>query len=393
MDPMVYQPLQILSSAQSFFVKTFGTSTETNSLLVTVQHLERWITHARDELENSPDELETFTMSEPMRVEITSLVSRADRLSVLVWTPGTSDVDGCINLSQPKPLKHTLALTDNTVPILSLMDKLESDGYPPKLQMLRHYRTSRKAYDARQPLKSRSYFQCVLHAHSLFSQGALPFASGCSHNFYELLLKFPDRARDSLSASECKALMNESRGQTPATLSIMDEAPALDDDVACDSDVAGDSDVDDGPVCKKPKPVVVAAPVLAICDDKSNDSSSPSDISPPGSIAGDDTPDEDAFRIPASVDGQRAYVETHVGQPKSKGVRIHCNNPSHVGCNKFRRLHIDRAEFGHDCVVAYLGAWLQRSGELDLRGHQQLKPSRIQMWEYVRTKKRGRPVL
>jgi hypothetical protein len=381
---MVFQPMQILSAAQSFFVKTFDTTKEKDSLLVTVQHLERWITDVRDELANPPLDMETFTVSEPVRVQITSLVSLADRGSVFVWSLGPSDVDGCLNLSQPKPLEHTLSLTDKSVPVLSLMDKLDADGFISKLQVVKHTRHGRKSYDKRRPLKSRVYFQCVLHAPSLFNQGAKPFSSGGSHAFYTLLMKFPERALETLSALECSALMRDSRGQAPATLAIVDEEPLL---AIVDEDVAGDSDPEDQPVAKKPKPANIV-PVVAICDAAPEDPSSSSDSTSSHSVTGDDDVDG-VYRIPAFVAGQRAYVEQHAAQPRSKGVKIWCNNPSHVGCNKFRRLHIDRTEFGRDCVTAYLGAWLRASDTFNQRGHQKFKPTRAQMWEYVRSMRGG----
>ena len=135
----MFQPMHILSKSQPFLSKTFDTETFKHFLIVSVQPLERWRSHIVDDADDATVELECFVMSEPMQVEITTLAKLEGRGSVFRWSRSASDVEGCFLLSSPTVLKHSIALEDAHVPIISLMDRLDVD-YASKLEVVRHTR-------------------------------------------------------------------------------------------------------------------------------------------------------------------------------------------------------------------------------------------------------------
>ena len=81
----------------------------------------------------------------------------------------------------------------------------------------------RKAYDARNPLAKRAYYQCLIAGDQLFQKGAKPYKSNRSQAFYKLLLRDPAKAEAKLKAQECEKLV--SAAERSVKLDALEAAP------------------------------------------------------------------------------------------------------------------------------------------------------------------------
>ena len=72
-------------------------------------------------------------------------------------------------------------------------------------------------------------------------------------------------------------------------------------------------------------------------------------------------------------------VESRPGEPRSKGIRIWCDNLEHFECNNFRKLKLDTAIFGPMAAFSYLGAWLSQNLDMAHDAHAKYKPSRAEV--------------
>ena len=85
----------------------------------------------------SPTEAEVFVYSDPCMVDVLGMAGgeHTDRREWRTWTSRPSDVEGCVNLFDPAPLRPTLPLRSPRVLILALLDALD-----------RHINTDRKRH-------------------------------------------------------------------------------------------------------------------------------------------------------------------------------------------------------------------------------------------------------
>jgi len=82
------------------------------------------------------------------------------------------------------------------------------------------------------------------------------------------------------------------------------------------------------------------------------------------------------------VHGVKVYVESRPGEPRSKGIRIWCDNLEHFGCSNSRKLKLDTAIFGPMAAFSYLGAWLSQNLDMAHDAHAKYKPSRAEVERY-----------
>ena len=75
-------------------------------------------------------------------------------------------------------------------------------------------------------------------------------------------------------------------------------------------------------------------------------------------------------------------MESRPGEPRSKRIRVWCDNLDHLGCNKSRNLKLDTAIFSPMAVFSYLSAWLSQNSDMALDAHAKCKPTRANIELY-----------
>ena len=103
------------------------------------------------------------------------------------------------------------------------MDALADNGLEPEQHLLTHSMECRKAYDARNPLAKRAYYQCLIAGDQLFQKGAKPYKPSRSQALYKLLLRDPAKAEAKLKAQECEKLV--SAAERSVKLDALEAAP------------------------------------------------------------------------------------------------------------------------------------------------------------------------
>ncbi len=288
-------------------------------------------------------------------------------------------------------------------------------------------------FDARPSSAKRPYFQSLLARPDLFRRGAKPFVSTLSGKFFKLLLKDPEKADPNLTPVQITQLLALGDDSTP--LAILDvtvpqpkrprmEAPIL-DDLGDAAFVIGDVEPimdavvtdplpatplaleDGGGLATPPAPEVggTVTPIGADPFADNNDNTSdvdplpdddrsiridhPSDVSVggrspthvAGGARGDEFVGEDAPPVPAyptHIMGQAVTFETHI-ERGTTGLRLRCDNPRHLWCNKYRSTRIDTAVCGHRAAAGYVGVWLSKRHEKSQGDHASYRPSRAEI--------------
>jgi hypothetical protein len=120
---------------------------------------------------------------------------------------GDTDVEGCVGLHDPAPLKFSGSLTTPAAPTLAILNKLREDGFVGQHKLINHRpRGAGKFFDARGNFYSKkAYYQCVLVQRELFQQNMLTIStSNKSQSYYKLILKDPRDSNAALPPSVCK---------------------------------------------------------------------------------------------------------------------------------------------------------------------------------------------
>lgn len=386
-DKVVHEVFQVLSKAKPWTTPTYLKAGAVEHHKVSVQHYQRWIVVRENEEGRIPEALEVFPCDDPVDIEITSIVSVSDRQSVRRWSSQTSDVAGCLRLTNPCKLQSP-ALDGADVPVLELLDQCAVLGMEERDGPLFHEPRGEGAYDGRNLETAQFYLQAVLQREALFARGAQPFPSGLSQAYYKLLLQFPRRADPCLSARECRECLRvelglplpKAKGTTPAAL----PAPAAPLPVD-DGSLSGDDGVPQDPLpLPPPPPVAVGAP-----GSPSRSSSSTSTSSSSSSSTDSDAPDPAAAgsggvpappAVPLEVDGVEMRPKWH--QNSGDGYIVVCPNPAHTNCEKYRKKDVDVDVHGPDAPRLYLGAWLARAFSQSEKTHKAYRPSRADVQKY-----------
>jgi hypothetical protein len=397
----VFQLLRVRETVMK--VKTFEDAMEAHGAFdCTVQMFSRWCP-GFDEKTTPPSQMEVFQVEESSdTIDIVKMIGDTTMLPHFVhWSVELSDVEGCHALRNPVPLSPTVSLGSPSCPTISILEALRQQGFVGVESRVDHVPEGARDFDSRSPFKHKSYLQCVLAQADLFSRGARAFPNQLSKAFYDLLRKCPDKARSGMTAKECKQMDNVFDGMAPglAALDANAEHPAapvpVPDPVWFDEH---DSDIDGaGPVpLAGAPPVPWAGPIVgALSESSSSDSSSSSSSTSSTSssalepaLPGPVDPDLEGAvgppEFPEHILGQRVHLETHFdahGVENARGIRVHCNNPAHIHCSKYRSLRLDVAEFGCRSAEFVLMAWLLGSHTIPADRHQKHKPSRANVRE------------
>jgi hypothetical protein len=340
---------------------------------ISVQPYSRWSLMGGTESFGPPESAECFIYQDPCLVDILAIggTTSESRKAWMVWETKPSDIEGCLTMHSPQPLRPRMGLRDKSVPVLALIDALESEGFEGEKQRAWHSDVSPKLYDARDLLRKRSYFQCVLALEELLRAGVHGFQSGHAASYYELLLRTRKLPTPGLAAKQCKRQLASAEGDV---LGIR-----LLDCVAPD------------PVVRLAGPRVARARAEVAGDPNSGDEGKVDD--PPGSpealveVAGDDdAPCGDGAVREALGDGvPRVILGQHVSRIKGRSgggwsyfdrISVRCNNWEHPNCLRSRSLALDRDLFGPRAAELFLACWLQASDHLDEAAHKKHVPSR-----------------
>lgn len=371
---------QLLSKeGRAIHVSTFEDEGEPQQFLyrISVQPLEVWRSICEE-----PDQLgsfaETFITEDPVDIDALSLCSAdpASRGLWLEWEPGISDVEGCVNLSKPTPIAPTAHLSSSDIPVLCLLDALESDGWAPHAGRVFHERGSKKQYDCRQLPRQRRYLQCLLLLPTLLKAGVVGFPSGLSAAWYELLARVQKQMPANLSAKECKRQLGLLQGGPDLlTLALQSRQPTL-------------------PAAKKPRldPPRVATDPDIVGDDAPT--GAPAHVAgPSGMVAGEPSDDEFAADVPADEVVQ-AFPATIMDCQVRRvpGVhRAHWNYndrlavqcPAHGTCSRSRSVELDANIWGAQAAALYLGTWLHAANRMSAEEHRAYRPTRSDIQVYV----------
>jgi hypothetical protein len=108
-----------------------------------------------------------------------------------------------VTLSKPTPIVPETKLSSCDIPVLCLVDALQSDGWTPHAGRVFHERGSEKQYDCRHLPRQRRYLQCLLLLPTLLKARVLGFPSGCPAAWYHLLMRVQKQMPANISAKEC----------------------------------------------------------------------------------------------------------------------------------------------------------------------------------------------
>ena len=368
------------------------------SCIIAVQPLERFELHM-PLLESEeaaavevPESLIVFAVEDPVKIEITSLATLANRGSVLEWEICRSDTDAplkCVSLHKPKAVSSDKPLDSRSIPVVNLLDELEKRHFAGVSRRVCHCKVSEiQEFDNRSLWNKRFYLQCVLQQQALFEAGACDFHSELSFSFYQLLLKKPAIARTDLRPAQCQSLLSgKICGASSGSASIMRKSstPAVTrPENAILSDSGSESvseDENKTPPAKKPKTKPKAKPELLAHLSSMSESEGLSGLDD-GKLEEDlddekilDGELESVIDTPAFVEGQAVSQFHDKWGINIQGLRVACNNPAHKGCNKSRNLGIDADIDCHMGAALYLGAWLSKSRHLSQESHKKYFPT------------------
>lgn len=364
--------VQVLAmESRPVLVSTFESEGAESNLalyVLTVQMYERW-RPGGPEVSGMPNSAEdVFCLQDPMHLDVLGICGGAtQRRRWFKWTPALSDVEGCVSMTRPEVLSPDIPLSSDKVPVLCLLDELDSKGFRGEEQLCLHDRSQRRVYDTRGVTAKRAYLQSILALSDLLQAGIKSFPSGQSNAYYVLMLQTRQQVPTGLAASEYKRQLAIAAGGgrddldalalRPQLATAPPAAPAALEDAADDSSIVGS-----GP----PGKLVEAPPVM---DSENEDDGESDEVFGSSSVA--------IVQMPSEVLGQRL----HKVKGKSTGgwsyhdrLSVSCRNPAHDGCSKSRSLELGKAEFGALAPMFYLGAWLKCS-DMPKERHRGYKPT------------------
>lgn len=324
------------------------------------------------ELTQVPDQTDIFVYRQPRVVDVLSLSGSEsmDRSKMVAFTARESDVEGCVNLFDPQPLKPRMSLKDVRIPVLALLDHLASLGWVAKHGRAIHGVDTPREYDDRRSSGKRSYYQCLVALPELLQHGVTHFDSMQPTAYYRLVLlrkkdvplglgnkayqvEIAQSSDDQLQLALLEAPVVDLAAPPPPLGIVAPGRPALQD-----IDIAGDSSESEGDAN------------LAIADGQADE------IAPiaEAAIVGDDEAEVVAGAIvpgvgpvaPPIPDFIMGVPVTRVQAKHDSGwsyfarLRVACPNPAHPGCNKSRSLELLRDVAGPRAAEWYLGAWLSK---------------------------------
>jgi hypothetical protein len=362
-------------------LKTFKTITdedfEEGLFSISVQPFSRW--RGFDEPAGLPAEAEVFVYQDPSLTDILGLIGGAklDRRSTWhEWQTRPSDVEGCVCLHDPRPLRPNMSLQNTKVPVLALVDALASEYIGVQRNTL-HSATSPKEYDARFLLRKRSYLQCVLALPDLLRAGVESFSSCHTSAYYSLLLGTHKLPLPGLAAKAYKRDLAKSQGDVLSCrlLDRMVPAPAAREPAAVveaiDDEIAGDEE--GPPPALEPARVPERVAVVEVVG---------------ADVAGDCVGEAVAkalVEVPRDIMGQavkRVRGRDSGGWSYRDRIAISCRNPAHTSCSKSRSLALDLDVFGPTAAVIFLSTWLSFS-DTDERIHKKMVPTRAEMRAFI----------
>lgn len=116
---------------------------------ITAQVFERWNPKGLQVETGRRGQEEVFRVEDPVTVDVLGLCGGVtDRRRWLRWSPGESDVDGCMTMSCPTILAPREKLSSTNTPVLCLLDALDERGFHGADKKIMHH-VGQKEYDSR----------------------------------------------------------------------------------------------------------------------------------------------------------------------------------------------------------------------------------------------------
>ena len=160
------------------------------------------------------NKLDVFQVEEPIHLDILQLVGTdiGVRHRIHIWEQEVSDIPKCDALVRPRVIAPINSnLQSATIPVLCLVDALNSRGFSGHSGKCTHGGGTPKLYDERKLVQKRSYLQCLLSLETLLSACVSPFHSVHTKIWYMVLLK-TKKTPPAISAKACKRLLVEHSG-------------------------------------------------------------------------------------------------------------------------------------------------------------------------------------
>ena len=319
--------------------------------------------------------IDVFELGEPESIDFAEWIrDQASRVRLFRWEEAASDVEGCISMVNPKPVKQQAGLSDKRISVLALVDALLADGHTfVDRQVIHKAGDPARLVDGRRLASKRHYLQCVVAAPDLWRRGETEFPSSRSQRWYLLLLH-----------DQLRGVTKENVQKRLAALGELNELDALSRPVKLARRTSDESEVagDDGARELASAIVHGAAPAAAAAGpdpapEPDSSSSSSSEESASSCIAGEAG---EVYEPPPTIGGATVGVEVHADTGQ-RGLRMKCSR--HRNCRKFCSLHVDPFGFGSRHAEYFLGAWFQLVVVPDSKeAHQPPRPTRAQVQAY-----------
>ena len=399
---IAYQVLAL--DTRPVLVKTYDMEGSTEELLfdIGVQPLEIWRPPALSKDDPPPPALEVFVLQDPCTVDVLRLLGGniMERELWRIWQKRSSDIDGCWCLHSPAKLATKEKLTSDTVPVLALLDELQTAGWSGQPCRTQHTVTAPKLFDHRNSFGKRWYFQCLLSLEDIIGRSVSEdgFHSCGPQAYYKLLLKSTSIVEpglpakeyqkmlakltgDSLRAARLERRANPAQGNPSKKAKVATAGRTTGDDCSSNGSIVGDG----SPRCKSHR------------DNSSSSSSAESTSSSSSSSsfslqAGtrEETPGAALANLPRGVLGAEIkYVRRRVLGTWTFASRIlvRCCNPEHaaLGCEKSRSTRLMTDRFGEMAPVIFLGAWLSQAFTMSAEKHCKYKPTTADMCKFAAT--------
>jgi len=338
-------------------------------------------------LVHPPDFIDVFLFDgrKPQHIDVLSLVGvdPHNRERVQLWTPETSGIPACVQLTAPRPLrsKTSIDAISNKAPLLTFIDALQNCCYIGVPKRVKHTPTGPLQFDNRWASMTKPYMRCLLASSYVFEHGVAEFNSGQLRNFYELLLRSPALAKPGLKNAEYKALLKKgSESFTPSVVAKL-----------------GSIDVAPRYPARTPstkKPVASSSKKQSSSPSSSDSESSKSPVKPrsessTSSIHGESEERPDAGVYPKMLFGEVLHRREKVLASGDIVIDLHvrCPNPTHhVGreCTLSRRATLWTGDFGVQAPCYYLGTWLLNAHSVSQADHRR-KPTKKEVRDHVAT--------
>ena len=153
--------------------------------------------------------MDVHVFATPVKLDILALIGddESSRWTLRQWAVTGSSHEGCFSLTSPSLLCPSVTSLDSpSVPVLCLLDRLDSAGFTSVSKPVKHEADSVLHFDGRYPLSKRNYFRCVLAQTELVAQGKT-FGSLGTSGYYLALLKIRGAVARNMKSSELKALL------------------------------------------------------------------------------------------------------------------------------------------------------------------------------------------